>query len=251
MRDLSYFRKDSLEFGTESTANYEVVLLAPPDRTAPVRAVEKVEIPGRSGDLVYDLGRYNNVSISYRCAIVPTSGVSLRKAATKFLNVFAPSAGYRRLIDSFDPGHFRLARIREVINIESIAERAGRFTLEFDQKPQRFLVSGENAMRFSSSGAVIYCPTSQVALPLITVYGTGPGVLTVGSVTVEIKELTDLIILDSDRQNAYRQAGNGGKENKNGCIYAPKFPVLNPGENILSWTGGISSVQVVPRWWEL
>ena len=67
-----------------------------------------------------------------------------------------------------------------------------------------------------------------------------------GEYTVQIKALDGYVILDSDSQNAYK-----GTLNKNGTIYAPQFPVLERGKNFISWDGGITSVEITPRWWTI
>ena len=82
----------------------------------------------------------------------------------------------------------------------------------------------------------------------LTVTGTGAGTLTVGGRTVTIKNLPDgYVILDCEAQNAY---GAGGV-NRNATISAPEFPALETGETAVSWTGSITGVSVIPRWWTL
>jgi phage-related protein len=119
------------------------------------------------------------------------------------------------------------------------------FDIGFDCKPQRFVKDGENAVVFTASGT-IFNQYGQTALPLITVYGNGTGRLTIGDCVVEIKALDGTLYLDSDTQNAYNDSAN---QNMN--INAPTFPVLNDGETPISFSGGIKSVEIVPRWWEL
>ena len=55
------------------------------------------------------------------------------------------------------------------------------------------------------------------------------------------------VILDCEAQNAY---GAGGV-NRNATISAPEFPALETGETAVSWTGSITGVSVIPRWWTL
>lgn len=111
--------------------------------------------------------------------------------------------------------------------------------------PQRFLKIGEIPMTLTAP-KTIHNPGME-ALPLITVYGTGAGSVTVGGVTVDIKSLDEYVILDCDTQNAYR----GILENKNNTISAPEFPTIPPGESRVGWTGGVERVEIVPRWWVL
>ena len=93
-------------------------------------------------------------------------------------------------------------------------------------------------------GQALLNPTAFTALPLITVTGTGAGTLTVGDVTVTINSMPrGVIVLDSDTQNAYY-----GAFNLNSTISAPEFPTLPAGESVVRWTGGITGVEIIPRW---
>jgi phage-related protein len=83
-------------------------------------------------------------------------------------------------------------------------------------------------------------------LPVITLYGQGAGLLTVGGCIVEVKALDGFLYLDSETQNAYN---NNVNQNLN--INAPAFPVLDDGEINIAFTGGIERVEIIPRWWEL
>ena len=132
---------------------------------------------------------------------------------------------------------------------KSIVEQTGLFTLNFDCKPQRFLKTGEYPTPVEEPMALLN-PTAFTALPLITVYGTGEGTVTVGDITVRIKVMEDHLILDSDTQNAYTEA-DGVMTNQNYNIYAPVFPQLEPGVNQISWTGGVERLEIIPRWWTL
>ena len=77
---------------------------------------------------------------------------------------------------------------------------------------------------------------------MIKVNGTAAGNLYVGSYTVEIKELDDYVILDSETQNAYKDTLN-----KNNEILTKAFPILQPGENTTSRDGSISGIEMTPR----
>lgn len=84
------------------------------------------------------------------------------------------------------------------------------------------------------------------ARPQITVTGSGKGTVTVGSRTVTINKITSGMILDSLTQNAYLDSSN-----LNGDISAAEFPTLLPGESEISFTGGVTALDIVPRWWTL
>ena len=132
--------------------------------------------------------------------------------------------------------------------------RMGETSLKFNCKPQRFLKQGEFPIEVTS-GTYLHNPTAFPAMPLITIYGpesgVGSGYVTVSGVYVAVKSITDQITLDCELLDAYRHVGDGAPENMNNCIYAPEFPVLQPGDNIISFGGQVSGVTIIPRWWEL
>lgn len=236
--------------GDFDSKEYGIIMTAPPPEIFAERDVEVFSIAGRSGDLTKDNGRYKNFQLPYTCAIFPVDGKSLRQTAIDAVDALWMAAGYQRLENTYTPDYFRWARITGGLSISSIVEQAGKFTLTFDCMPQRFLIDGETAVPFQEPSILIN-HTNEIALPLITVYGNGAGELSVGGVTVSILALDDQLTLDCEIQNAYRQVGEGAAENKNGAISARNFPALKPGINTVSWTGGITKVDIIPRWWTL
>jgi phage-related protein len=95
-------------------------------------------------------------------------------------------------------------------------------------------------------GGILRNPTSYAAKPKIIIAGTGAAVLHVGDYTVNISNIGGNIIIDSDIEDAYY-----GSTNKNNMITLSAFPLLQPGDNVITWTGGITSCKIVPRFWRL
>lgn len=245
MNGINYFC-----YGQFCSADHNIIITAPPTEAIAERDVENVSITGRSGDLILDNDRYKNVSVVFECTAIPADGKTLRETIIDIVESMAPSAGYKRLTTTYDPEHFRMAQVSTGISVKSIAEQAGTFKLSFDCKPQRFLVSHEEPIAMEKA-STFWNASKQPARPLITLYGTGSGTLTVGNITVNIFRLTDQITLDCDLMTAYRKVGDAATENKNSDIYAPDFPILLYGENKISWTGGIQKITMIPRGWTL
>jgi phage-related protein len=132
-------------------------------------------------------------------------------------------------------------------SVQNILQHAGRVTINFNRKPQRFLKAGETKITFSGS-KVISNPTDFPALPLIRVNGTGAGVLNVGNYKVTISSITNFIDIDSELQDAYYGATN---LNSYITIDNQEFPKLLAGNTTISYTGSITSVEVTPRWWTI
>lgn len=216
-----------------------------PAQKAPERKRTTVSIPGRNGDLHYDEGAYENYTQSYECGFYCRRTPEHAHAIKEWL---LSSGAYQRLEDVYDPGHFRLASYAGPMDIENKLNKIGKCTISFDCKPQTFLCSGEAAITYTSPGQLYNA--NMTALPLITVYGSGDGTVAVGDRVVRIIGQTDTIILDCDMQNAYNEA-NGIVLNRNSYISATDFPRLLPGDNVIGWSGGVTKLEIVPRWWTL
>ena len=232
-------------FNGISSLDYGIQVEHPPEYQAPARDYEVIHVPGRNGDLVIDNGSYQNVNRSYQMAIG-----DLQKDYTSMANVISEwlhsVSGYARLEDSYELEYYRMAMYQDEISVENIMQHAGRLTVDFNCKPQRFLKSGEEIVKITKR-TTLYNPTGFNSLPCITVYGSGRGVLSVGQHIVTISNINGSIVLDSEIQDAYK-----GTVNRNADITLNKgFPEFIPGENSITWTGGITYVEVIPRWWTL
>ena len=203
---------------------------------------ETKTIPGRNGDLIFETGSYKNREGSASCFCLQKD---VDKAVSSIGRYLMARKGYRRLETSDDPEHYWMAKVENSPQISMRVRVLAPFDIKFDCKPQRFLKNGENAIGFTTKGT-IFNQYGQTALPFITVYGQGEGQITIGVCVVDIKELDNLIHLDSDTQNAYNDKGN---QNMN--INAPVFPSLPDGEITISWSGGVERLEIIPRWWEL
>lgn len=235
-------RKDYFVFGSLYSRDYSLWLSGEGTEDAPQKDVDTISVPGRNGDLIVDNGRWKNLDIRYPAAITKNFAANFGALRARL----AALPGYHRLEDTLHPDEYRMAAFVGPLKPETTPyNRAGEFTLVFHCKPQRFLKSGEFPIALNAPGAV-HNPTAFAARPIITVYGSGAGTLTVGGCTVRIDALDESLALDCELENAYQ-----GTENKNLTIYAPEFPTLAPGKTPVSWTGGITHLEIIPRWWTL
>lgn len=236
-------RKDFLVFDGLNSLDYGLILAGPETADATQRDETPEQIPGRSGDLLLDNGRYLNQTLKYNAAIVHDFEQCFAAWKTALLS----RPGYRRLEDSIHPEEFRLASFTGPILPKTTPHnRAGEFELAFNCKPQHYLKIGERPVGLGASGAVMRNP-GLPALPLIRVEGSGSGTLTIDGVTVTfLSGFKGPVLLDCETQNAYY-----GVENKNSMISAVPFPTLPSGECGVYWTGGVTTVEITPRWWTL
>lgn len=216
-----------------------------PQYQTPKRSYEKVHVPGRNGDLIIDGGSWENVVREYEVSVG-----SFEKKYYEMVNKVSEwlysSRTYVRLEDSYEPDYYRLAVYLEEMEMSNLFNQGGKATLSFDCKPQRFLKTGDIFQSITDS-TVFSNPTPFESLPIIKVYGSGAGVLTVGEYEIKITDIGDQIVIDSEIQDAYLN-----KTNKNKVISLTNgFPKLKPGNTTISFSGNITKVEVAPKWFTL
>lgn len=234
-----------IEFNGIRSSAVGVIVERYPDRPIPRRKYEKFQVPGRSGDIIAFEDAWDNIVQRYEIYVsAETQGLPIvAAAAARWLQ--AP--GYCRLEDEYDRDVFRRAAFVGPLDLANILNSFGRATIEFDCDPRRFLKSGAQPVAMTNGGKLT-SPTGFAALPIIRISGSGAGTLTVGGVTVSLTE-TDGVTLDCEEQDCTRTVGGVVSNFNSGMTGA--FPALGAGVTEISWTGGVTAVEIVPRWWTL
>ena len=237
-------------FNNVSSADYGILVEHPPGYQTPQRDYEKVHIPGRNGDLVIDNESYENVPRSYDIAFgnLEKDFARMANAASEWLN---SANGYARLEDTYEPEYYRIAMYQESVNFENILRHAGRATINFDCKPQRFLKTGDDVIEIDST-IILRNPTFRTAEPIITVYGSGSGTLRVGNYTVAIDSIDGWVTIDSALRDVYKKT-QYEVINKNDTVRMDSngYPMLLMGETSISFSGSITKLEVIPKWWTI
>ena len=241
-------KSETIVWDGRTSEDLNLIIASIPSYVVPERKMEVISVPGRNGDIIIAQDAYNNVTVKYDLAIVGLNK-TLNESVAGVMEWLMKPVGYARLENSYDPDCFRIGFFKNAKEVVNRFMTLGRATVEFSCKPQRFLRVGElpiiavNGMRLSN-------PSVYTANPLIAVRGASEGVLTVGDVEVEISGFGTggEIDIDSESMSAFY-----GSANLNSLISLDngKFPILPEGETEISWTGGITSVVITPRWWIL
>lgn len=230
---------NSFTWNGVNCATYDIICSNGGTYGAAERDVTVINIPGRNAPLTIDNGCYKPINVTFQCHV--RKGFATN--APLIRNWLRSSVGYQRLEDDAHPDEYRMARPVGEVEFEPMyTDKEADINITFDCLPQRFLKSGETAVTMTAAGAVIN-PTQNEALPLIVVYGSGSGTITVGDYTVEISEIGTSVTLDCESMRAYN--GNTARDN----TITGKFPVLVPERNAINFSGGVTSVEITPRWW--
>lgn len=253
-------------FNGQSSKDYHIEVEQPPQYAYAEKAYDVISIPGRNGDLYIDTDSYKNVDRKYNISLgsVYPEYTRLMVGLTQWLH---SASGYARLEDSYEPEYYRMAVYKESGDFSNLFHQAGKGTITFTCKPQRFLKSGEKSYIYNFSGIaghnLLRNPTTYASRPLLKVTLSNPN--TGGEVRIEnSKGLCVLMIKDSsktssytyyidcDMQDVYDADGN----NCNHVLEIVKdnykeFPELTAGVNDIGVMGVITKLEVVPRWWVL
>lgn len=208
-------------------------------------------IPGRNGTLYEYDGSYKNRPITAPCFLL--SHV-LENDIDNINAWLLGEYGYFRFEDSNDANHFMLARATNGIEKQSRVGLLNPFILKFDAKPQRFLKLGEDTVDVTSS-MTIYNPTSFPSLPLLEVTGKGDIDVIISGTTLHFYGLgsallgtNEKILYDAEIDTAYY-----GTNNKDSKVGISDMLFISSGHNdiTIEGSGTLSSLKIIPRWWEL
>jgi len=208
--------------------------------------VQYTQIPGRSGDLIFNNNRFLNIPVTYPGIFMPRRFVENFRTFKAFL--FSHVGDYFVLRDDYQPDFFRMASVDSGIQVSDVkwGPNAGRFDLTFNCKPQLYLVSGSHPVEFTASGK-LRNPTLFKAKPIIRVYGSG-NVTIAGRSVMIASNSNPYIDIDSEREDCYCGGNNANAYVTIGGVGRP-YPVLNPGDNTITKGSGITKIVITPNWW--
>lgn len=234
-----------IKYNGISTDEVGIVVETPPNYEIPERNYEIIPVPGRNGDIIIDLNSYKNVVREYDIAIGEEDG-DFSVLSSKIANWLYSGHGYLRLEDSYLPEYYMMAAVIAPNNIINILQQAGRATVQFNRKPQRFLKSGDRPIIVTKQ-TTLFNPTQFNSKPLIIVNGTGSGVVNICGYSVKIDNLEDEITIDCELEESYKGTNNQNKK----VTLSNGYPLLVPRDNIVNFSGEITKVTIIPRWWTI
>lgn len=215
-------------------------------------SVEKVSIPGRSGDIIISNNRYENYTLTYpvwfRCN---KNEVAQRMRAVKaWLNA---SCDYRRLADTYNEGYFRLASFYSSTEPEVVGNTA-RFEITFDCKPYLYRCDGDIWLDIPDGTSTIVNPEPFPSCPIIEASieveagEVVTAVLSAGNRFLRIKfnntgtqTVVKRFIIDCETQDAYYEA-----ENLNEYINTADIQLPSGVSTVLS--ANFKTLRIKPRW---
>ena len=230
-------------FDNKSSADFGLFISGLDTWGAAERDIQSIQIPGKNGNLHLDRNRYKNKKIEYDDSFLIEDFETVFPAMRSFFSVRADK--YYKLTDTYHPDEFRMARYSGGLDKPKVGRRnqRGRFSIEFDCDPRRFLNSGDAYISLTASDTVTN-PTAFAALPLIEVTGFGTFTINGTGITVSSHSYP-VTMLDFETLTAYYDTNNLN-------AYVTRFDgiTLNPGTNSIVLPAGMSP-RIKGRWWTI
>ena len=132
--------------------------------------------------------------------------------------------------------------------LQAVYELATPIEIDLTPVSVSSLLGVNNVWCNTGSTEVVYIdptenPTGFASKPLWEITMSGAGNLTVNGKTWSIGAYTGTLYCDTDIMDWYNSSSL-----QNDLVSGSDFPELQPGENIIFYTGGITNVKVTPRW---
>lgn len=227
--------------GLRSYDDLGLIITEPPVFPIPERDREFISVPGRSGDIIDDNGRYKNITGSYKVALLREE-FTMEAMLNKIRAWLTADTGYLRLSDTYDPDYYRLAVVRGSVSFEEKMRQIGKATIKFNCKPYRYRIDGDDTISLSGHGT-IYNPEAFSSTPYIKIVGNGNIALQINNATYHFSNVQGYIEIDGDIMAAYK-----GTILQNEKISFVEFPTLAPGINNIISSGAVTEIQIKPRW---
>lgn len=239
----------------------------------PIHQGKTYQIHGRSGEVVMqDSDLWNNYDKVYELFLMPNlSSRSVLSLSRSVANWICGPTGYRKLKESAEPNHFRLAYVKQAISIQNHLQHFGTARVVFSCRPELYTEEGDIDTEYNrtqgEAGITIHNGSGHKARPFFTLIpygapgtGTNPrtektAVFRVNNWIVQISEMPPgPLYIDCDSMDIY----SGKAINRNNKVVimnyetgllTHQFPYFKTGDNLIQWSGDIYHVKVTPRWW--
>lgn len=244
---MQYFiNKDKLQSFTYkgiSSADFNIIITNTNQLSSPERNVEIIEVDGKNEALIIDKGNYKPFKLEFEC-VIDSEDTNINELSRNIKHWLQNDYTYNDLVLSDDYDYSYEAVCINKLDIIEVVEEVGEFQITFLCKPLRKHKSGEKKITLTSN-ATIY-NNYMTSKPIIKVLGSGDITLNINDQKVILKGIDGEIVLDCEVMNAYKEIDNEIIL-QNNKMYS-EFPILEEGNNKISFTGNVNGIEIIPKW---
>lgn len=219
-----------------SSDDMDVIVEKLPPISISIPKSEYIEVEGRDGHIT-QLGGYESDTKEVAAHYVGSN-------SPKLLNWLKGSGNV--IFGNLKDRYYK-AEINNKVPLEQlVANKLYHFPIMFRCQPFGHLLEGTETIEITGSTTLYNGKATAKSKPYIKIYGNGDINFYINNQTLVLKGIESYIEVDSELVNCYKTV-NGVMENQNDKMYSP-FPVLQVGENNISWTGAVTKIELIPRW---
>lgn len=230
---LAYFEykgKKSTDFGIMISEEFK--------HESPGYDVEFSKIDGTDGELAMTDSTLKNYSKNFPIILEDTTQENVNSISEWLKS----DLGWYELSLSSDPNYIYIAMFNDEYQLGSSSVDYEKTILPFTCKPIKYLKSSMIEMQLAGS---INNPTNRKAKPKMIIKGAGNITVNIGKSELTLKNIDDGVIVDSLNQTITNLSGTQTQFDK---MTSYPFPEIAPGNNVVTKSGIITSINIVPRW---
>ena len=211
--------------------------------SSPMRALEIHEVLGKNGELIVDQGNYTNFHLQIQCFVdgrPERNGkeLSLAELATELKAWLQTSFTYSPIQIEGDEFYYE-GYCDNSLDIQELFTNFGEVLLTFNCKPYRKKDSDKIVITSRNTTINNQYMDSE---PYMKIYGSGDIKLSINGEEVEFINVENYIEVDTELMNCYKD-----NINQNNRMIG-SFPILKSGDNLITWVGDITKIEIEPRW---
>lgn len=214
--------------------DYGIIITESPTFPSPKRKVTTVDIPGRSSALRYDENAYEDIIISLDCAVKEDTDLPDKIDQIKGWLI---GSGESELIFSNQPDKKYTAQVVNSIDFKETFNVLSEFPIIFNCRPFKYKVD-EPLITVTSSNIILKNEGTFQSQPIIKIYGSGDLSITINGEAISIKNVSQYVTVDSVSMDCYKD------DILKNCDMTGDFPVFNCGDNMISFSGGVTKIEV-------
>lgn len=219
----------------QNTKNLGFALVGRPSIASADKKYETIEVEGRDGALTKFIG-YQDLKFSLNFNILFQDDIKQKLREIKGLLSVAKTLAFD---DS--PNFFYKIKRCQISDTETIIKQSGVFSVEFIADPFEF--ESSSVLEYENpSNLLIRNNTTYFSQPVLKIFGQGNIKLFVNDDLIEVKNINEGIVIDSEMQEAYYQNNTMNHQ------MLGDFPIFAIGENKIRTEGNIDKIEILPQW---
>ncbi len=237
MYSFMFKGQSCVDFGMSPT---DIITVKQGRKNRPQEQIDIYEIPYRNEELIIHNGKYKPYEQEFEFVL---------RDPTLILQVNAWLSGRGKLylendVEKFGRWGYYMASVVEDWEYE-MKHSTFHFTVKFLVDPFLYSDSGQRKNTYVTQPIKLFNNHTFYSQPYIKINGSGNITLMINNQVCTFSDVTDYIEIDSSLMIAYKDTLNQGSKMEG------DFPVFDVGMNNISWSGNVTSLEVMGRWRDL